>query len=151
MTTEALLQSAQTLLAPWTQGTSTPAPERLDVAILPADLPAAAGALQEARWGYLSTITGMDLGVAAGDIEVLYHFSSGGAVVTLRARTPRSAASVPTITKEIPVATLYERELMEMLGVTVVDTPNTDHLFLPDTWKEGTYPLRKDFVMEAAA
>ena len=37
---------------------------------------------------------------------------------------------------------------MEMFGVTVVDTPNPDRLFLPDEWPAGVYPLRKDFSIE---
>ena len=31
-------------------------------------------ALVDARWGYLAAITGLDLGVEAGQFEVLYHF-----------------------------------------------------------------------------
>ena len=151
MTTETIMQSAQMLLAPWAKGTTaTPDPNRLDVTILPADLPAAAAALHQAHWGYLAGITGLDHGPASGDIEALYHFCAGAVVLTLRVHMARADASVPTITASIPPASLYERELMEMLGVTVVDTPNTDHLFLPDNWKDGQYPLRKDFATAEA-
>jgi len=35
-----------------------------------------------------------------------------------------------------------------MLGVEVTGLTNTDHLFLPDDWREGVYPLRKDAVLD---
>jgi ech hydrogenase subunit E len=37
---------------------------------------------------------------------------------------------------------------MEMFGVVVEGTPNTNRLFLPDDWPDGVYPLRKDAVLE---
>ena len=53
---------------------------------------------------------------------------------------------VPTICDIIPSATLYERELMELFGVTVEGTPDPARLVLPDEWPEGVYPLRKSFT-----
>ncbi|NMC80497.1 MAG: hydrogenase large subunit, partial [Chloroflexi bacterium] len=46
----------------------------------------------------------------------------------------------------IPSATLYERELMEMMGVQLVGTPSSDRLLLPDEWPENVFPLRKSFT-----
>jgi len=54
-------------------------------------------------------------------------------------------AKVPSICHIIPSATLYERELMEMFGITVEGTPDTGKLLLPDDWPDGVYPLRKSF------
>lgn len=150
MDTDSVLGIATRLLQRWTQQTETPEPERLDVTLDAADLVAAVTALQESRWGYLATITGVDLGPEAGEIELLYHFCAGAAVVTLRVRTPRNQAFVPSICDVVPSASFYERELMEMLGVTVANTPNTDRLFLPDDWPQGVYPLRKDFRLDDA-
>jgi NADH:ubiquinone oxidoreductase subunit C len=146
MTKKTPLSWAIDLLAPWTKSTNEPEPNRLDVNIDSADLPAAVQALVlEAHWGYLAAITGLDLGVEAGELEALYHFCSGPWVVTLRIRLPRSNPAVPSLFSLIPSVTFYERELMEMFGVVVVGTPNTDRLFLPDDWPAGIYPLRKDF------
>lgn len=122
-----------------------PAPHRADVAIAPADLPAAIEALIDAQWGYLAAITGVDLGPEAGQIEVLYHLCAGADVLWLRLRLPRDDARVPTICGVIPSAGFYERELSEMLGITVVGTPDPRPLFLPEEWPQGVYPLRKDF------
>lgn len=151
MTTETRLQDAQTFLAPWAQDTKTSDAVRLDVSIKAADLPAAVQVLHSAHWGYLAAITGLDLGTAGGELEVLYHFCGGAAVVTLRVRTKQAEASVPTITTVIPSATLYERELIEMFGVTVVGTPSTERLFLPDNWASDKFPLRKDFIVPEAS
>jgi len=140
------LQIASVLLAPWAEGTQTPEPNRLDIAIAPSDLAMAVAALCGPRWGYLTAITGLDLGAEAGAIEVLYHFCAGAAVVTLRVRTPRMSPSVPSICPIIPSASFFERELSEMFGVVVVGTPNPDRLYLPDDWPAGVYPLRKDFA-----
>jgi NADH:ubiquinone oxidoreductase subunit C len=114
--------------------------------VLPtADLIPVVTALRESGWGYLSAITGVDLGIEASEIEVLYHFCASAAVVTLRVRTARDQASVPSIGSIIPSASVFERELSEMLGVVVAGTSNSSRLFLPDDWPQGVYPLRKDF------
>jgi Ni,Fe-hydrogenase III component G len=147
MNTQTALQAANELLAPWAKETTTPEPDRLDVIILPVDVPPAVAALHDARWGYLATITGLDL-FPANEIHLLYHFCSGAAIVTLRVGVPRADPLVPSICNIIPSASLFEREIGELFGVRVVGTPDTAPLLLPDDWLEGIYPLRKDFVAE---
>jgi len=148
MSTETCLQTAASLLAAWAQETAEPEPGRADVVIASGDLIAATGALIDAHWGYLTAITGLDLGPDDGRLEVLYHFACDAAIVTFRVRVPREGAAVPSLVSVIPSVSFYERELMEMFGVTVEGTPNTDKLFLPEDWPNGVYPLRKDFSME---
>ncbi len=148
MNTSDALQQAAIVLAPWTESTQAPESHRLDVQINATGLVPAVQALQQHGWGYLAAVTGLDLGAAAGKMEILYHFCEGAAVVTIRVRVPRDAAAVPTICSLIPSATLFERELHEMLGVQVDGTPDQSRLFLPDDWPEGVYPLRKDFAGE---
>ncbi|MFZ0546911.1 MAG: NADH-quinone oxidoreductase subunit C [Candidatus Promineifilaceae bacterium] len=145
MDTEKNLQTAESILAPWTKQTNNPDANRLDVIVEAADLITAINALQQADWGYLAAITGLDLGPEAGKMEVLYHFCEGAAVVTLRVTLDRETAVVPTVCGLIPSAGFFERELSEMFGITVEGTPNSDRLFLPDEWPDGVYPLRKDF------
>jgi NADH-quinone oxidoreductase subunit D len=124
----------------------------LDVQIEANDLPSATAALTDASWGYLSAITGMDLGAEVNELEALYHFCEGEAVTTLRVHLPRvDCPEIPSISKKIPAASFFERELGEMLGVTVVGTPDASRLFLPDDWPAGVYPLRKEFKQEQAA
>jgi Ni,Fe-hydrogenase III component G len=150
-TMELSLDAANKLLAAWAKATATPEPNRLDVTIVVDDLLPTVNALREARWGYLAAITGLDLGTEVGEIEALYQFCAGPAVVTLRVRLPHAAARVPTVCEVIPSASFFERELSEMFGVTVTGTSYPNHLYLPDDWPEGVYPLRKDFVVPEAA
>jgi Ni,Fe-hydrogenase III component G len=149
MNTETALQAARELIAGWTIETSTPEPNRLDGVMDAGHLLSAVRAIDSAHWGYLAGITGLDLGMEAGQILILYHFCADAAVLTLRVSVPREAASVPSICEVLPPASFYERELREMLGVEVVGLPNADHLFLPDDWPDGVYPLRKDAQLES--
>lgn len=152
MTTETLLQRAGEILAPFAKGTHNPETNRLDVQIEANDLPSATAALTDASWGYLSAITGMDLGAETNELEALYHFCEGAAITTLRVHLPRvDCPEIPSISGKIPAASFFERELSEMLGVTVVGTPDASRLFLPDDWPNGVYPLRKEFKQEQAA
>ena len=150
-TTEAVLQTAVELLALYQSGHTRPEPNRLDVALAPGELLAAVAKLHEARWGYLAAITGLDLGAKAGELEVLYHFCSGAAIVTLRVRLPRAAPAVPTLAGVIASADLLEHEMSEMLGVEVTGSAYSDHLFLPEDWPAGAFPLRKEPLPPAFA
>ncbi len=145
MNTETALKNGASLVETWTVGSNAPEPNRLDVQVAAENLPAATQALIGAHWGYLSAITGLDQGVEAGTLEALYHFCNGAAILTLRVGLPRDGARVPSICPVIPSASLYERELSEMLGIEVTNAPNTERLFLPDDWPAGIYPMRKDF------
>lgn len=166
------LQTAEQILTPWDGVISHPSPERLDVAIQEKALKPAVKALVDARWGYLAAITGLDHPGAAGPapdeqrwqrvseegepeaaggvekegtLEVLYHFCQGACVLTLRVSVRYSSAALPSICDLVPTATLFEREMIEMFGITLVGTPNTDKLLLPDDWPDGVFPLRKSF------
>lgn len=148
MDTQEILTLATDITKAWDWVTETGQPEanRLDAKLRsPGDLLPIVAALRVKRLGYLAAITGLDLGAEAGEIEVLYHFCVGSAVITLRVRLPREGASVPTLSEIIPSAEPYERELSEMLGVEVKGLRTPEHLYLPDDWPETTYPLRKDF------
>jgi formate hydrogenlyase subunit 5 len=132
------------LLGVWLKNSSLADTNRLNAYVHVVDLRAVVHALVTAQWGYLSAITGIDRGVEAGIIEVLYHFCEGATVLTLRVEVPRDLAAVPSVCDMVPYASMFERELIEMFGVTVIDTPDPSHLFLPDDWPQGVHPLRKD-------
>jgi Ni,Fe-hydrogenase III component G len=93
------------------------------VVIDAADLGAAVAALHGARWGYLTAITGLDDGPDAGGLQALYHFVGGAAVLTLRVSLPYDNPTVASVCGVLASASFFERELAEMFGVTVVDTP----------------------------
>jgi NADH:ubiquinone oxidoreductase subunit C len=169
MDTADLLLNAEELVKPYSQVVTTPEPNRLDIVVSADHLLEAVSALLAEHWGYLSAITGLDypgLSPAASDekqwkrltedsdlanqqheghIEALYHFNNMDATVTFRVLLHYNHAVLPTLCGLIPSATLYEREMIEMFGVTITGTPNTDKLLLPDDWPDGIYPLRKSF------
>ena len=138
---ELFIDAADSILQPWSEQITHPTPKRLDAVLKMQNLYPTVAALMDAHWGYLVAITGLDQG---SNLEILYHFAAGPAVTTLRVNVSREAASVPSICHIIPSASLYERELIEMFGVTVKDTPDSNRLFLPDDWPSDVYPLRKD-------
>lgn len=143
-----MLGVATEVLAPWAERSTItqPEPERMDVVLTTTeDLVPVTTALRVKRLGYLSAITGLDLGPDAGELEVLYHFCTGPLIITLRLRVPRTGGVVPTLTDLIPSAEPYERELSEMFGIHIAGLRVPAHLYLPDDWPAGVYPLRKDF------
>jgi NADH:ubiquinone oxidoreductase subunit C len=87
----------------------------------------------------LCTITGADTGER---IEVLYHFELSDKLLTLRVPLDRNAPTIGTITKIVPSALLYEREVVEMLGVEVRNHPRPVNTFIADDYR-GPPPLRK--------
>jgi Ni,Fe-hydrogenase III component G len=130
----------------WSLETEEPEPNRLDVKLASAaDLVNIVTAMRVKRLGYLAAITGLDPGLEAETLEVLYHFCTGAAIITLRVPVPRRAPVVPSLSQIIPSAEVFERELQEMFGVMVSGLPIKEHLYLPEDWPDATYPLRKDF------
>src|SRR6266540_1348537 len=120
MNIEQNLQRAEGLLTDWNKEGTHPETNRLDIVISASSLRPAVTVLHNAHWGYLSAITGLDLGPDSGQMEGLYHFCNGAAITTLRIRLPRmSGATLPTIEDIIPPATFFERELHEMLGFKI--------------------------------
>jgi NADH:ubiquinone oxidoreductase subunit C len=167
--TETNLQTSSDLLSAWALSSARPDTSRLDIVLPRTNLLDGVKALVSAHWGFLSAITGLDHpGAAAPDeskgwdrlasdaeaggavsaawLEVLYHFCRGRAVLTLRVRLSYQNPSVPSISKLIPSANLYERELSEMFGIEVLGLPLAGHLLLPDDWPLGVYPMRKEFT-----
>lgn len=83
-------------------------------------------------------ITSVDLGE---ELELVYHFELHPLQVSLKTSAPRGNPRIETISDIYPSAAWYEREAMEMMGITVVNHPDPRHLFLPDDYTE--YPLRR--------
>ncbi len=53
-----------------------------------------------------------------------------------------------TITDYFSSAEIYERELVDLLGVRVEGLKEGKRYPLPDDWPAGQYPLRKDWKVE---
>lgn len=150
--TEETLALAQAIAGAWDWQTEVTQPEtnRLDIRLRnPADLTAVVTALRVKRLGYLAAITGLDLGPERNEMEALYHFCAGEAIITLRLRLNRQETAVPSLSELIPSAEPFERELREMYGVTVEGLQSSDYLYLPDDWPAGVFPMRQDFDIES--
>ncbi len=148
MNTEEILSLAAQVVSAWdwTTEVSRPRPDQLDVKVtsLTELVPIVVG-LRVKRLGYLAAIVGLDLGPQADEMEVLYHFCPGQALIALRVRLPRQGAVLPSLSDVIPSAEVFERELSEMFGIEITGLRNTQRLYLPDDWPDHAYPLRKDF------
>jgi len=90
---------------------------------------------------HVSTISGIDRGKI---ITLVYHLDCEPAVLSLKLDLPKEEPRVRSITDIFPGATLYERDLMEMLGVKVEGHPDPRRLFLPENWPPEKHPLRKE-------
>lgn len=159
MDLEQKLQAGADLVKEWTISSNKPEVNRIDLMIAPEHLKVAVSALLDNQWGYLSAITGLDhpeyatdeAGVKQivadkGTLELLYHFSGGAAVLSLRVTLPYEHPVVDSICEIDLAAQLYEREAAELFGIEFTGAPSTDHLVLPDEWPVGVYPLRKSFT-----
>lgn len=152
--TEKTIEIGRELAERWTWRLETrqPEPNRLDVLLAsPADLVPFAAGLRVQRIGYLAAITGLDPGPESGQLELLYHFCRGAAIVTLRLSVARDGAVIPTLSAIIPSAESSEREIAEMFGVTFDGLRAAEHLYLPEEWPASTYPLRKDCILPVPA
>ena len=94
---------------------------------------------------HLSTITGVDTGT---EIDLIYHLSHRDALISMSVRTPKEDLTVPTIVDLVPGATLYEREIHDLLGVIFKGNPDLPPLLLPDLWPDNIHPLRKEWTPE---
>jgi len=95
---------------------------------------------------HLSTITGMDLGE---ERELNYHLNRPNLIFTIKVRVPADKPVVPSITDIINGATIYEREINDLLGVFPEGHPNPKRLLMTEEWPEGIYPLLKKWDVKS--
>jgi len=118
---------------------------RAYVTVGPAFIKDAIRILMEAGFKHLSTITGLDTG---SEIEVIYHLGDYSNVVSLRTKLQRDSPELPSCIDLLPGASLYEREVHDLLGVNFKGHPDLSPLVLPEGWPSGLYPLRKNHTIE---
>ncbi|MEM1550600.1 MAG: NADH-quinone oxidoreductase subunit C [Candidatus Bathyarchaeia archaeon] len=119
---------------------SAPRANRIFIHMGREDLKEAVSFLVNEGFTHLSAITALN----AGDsLEILYHLSGNGILVTLRVTLPPNDFVIPTITDIIPGALLHEREVHDLFGIKFKGNPDLRPLILPEDWPEGTYPMRR--------
>lgn len=148
------LEGIQQLVTEYISSTNIPEENRLDIWVRAEEFKDVIRIIVDTRWGYLMTITGLDIPavlneenieIKPGQLEAMYHFANQASVLTIRVKVPYDKPQIESICDLIPSATIYEREAIELFGFDLVDTPSRDRLVLPDSWPEGVFPLRKSF------
>jgi len=91
---------------------------------------------------YLSDIVGVDYGTY---FEVVYHLVSIAhrEHLTVKVRTDREQATVPSVVSVWPGANWPEREAYDLLGIRFEGHPDLRRIMLPENWVG--HPLRKDY------
>lgn len=93
----------------------------------------------------LSCVTGIDNGVEANTMEVVYNLYSipFNHHLMLKVVLPREKPEIDSVASIWRSADWYEREIYDMFGIKFIDHPDLRRILMPADW-EG-YPLRKDF------
>ena len=96
----------------------------------------------------LSCITGVDNGVEAGTMEVIYHLYSiphhwSIALKVILTREHPELESICTVWKS---ANWLEREVFDMFGIGFTNHPDLRRILMPADW--NGFPLRKDYKHE---
>jgi NADH:ubiquinone oxidoreductase subunit C len=100
-------------------------------------------AARQMHFEALSTITGMDNGES---FTVMYHLNrQGGIVLNLGINVSKNNPVIKTITSFFAGADIYERELVDLLGIQVEGLAIGNRYPLPDNWPKNEYPLRKEW------
>lgn len=123
----------------------------LTVTIPRDQIPRVAGFLRhdpELEFDFLSDLTATDHFPGEPRFAVVYHMLSirHHHVLRVRAWTPGTNPTVPSVTSIWPTANWHEREVFDLFGIRFEGHPDLTRLLLPLDW-EG-HPLRKDYPTE---
>ncbi|MGE5196918.1 MAG: NADH-quinone oxidoreductase subunit C [Deltaproteobacteria bacterium] len=100
-------------------------------------------AIKQMRFSALSAITGMDKGEA---FAVIYHLNREGKIIlNLSVGLNKENPAVKTVIPYFPGADIYEREMVDLLGIEVEGLAPGNRYPLPDNWPKDEHPLRKDW------
>lgn len=100
----------------------------------------------ETYFDMLSCLTGIDNGVQANTMEVVYNLYSIPFNLHLMVKVilPRENPVIDSVTTIWRTADWHEREAFDMFGIKFLGHPDLRRILMPADW-EG-YPLRKDYV-----
>jgi Ni,Fe-hydrogenase III large subunit/Ni,Fe-hydrogenase III component G len=109
-------------------------------------LPAACGALVRERKARLVVMTGTDERGSGRGYGLYYVFAlPSGDLVSVESQVDATRPEFPSVTRVVPAAHWYEREVKDLLGVEPRGHPDPRRLVLHEDWPLGLHPLRKDF------
>lgn len=99
--------------------------------------------IQNLQFNFLCSLIGMDAGETIALVYVLSH--PKGSTLNLQTAIPKNNPVFNSITPVFPAAEVYERELVDLLGVKIEGLPDGPRYPLTDDWPAGQFPLRKDW------
>lgn len=99
--------------------------------------------IQDLQFNFLCSLIGMDTGEAIALVYVLSH--PKGSTINLQTSIPKNNPVFDSITPVFPAAEVYERELVDLLGVKIQGLPDGPRYPLTDDWPADQFPLRKDW------
>jgi NADH-quinone oxidoreductase subunit C len=93
----------------------------------------------------LSCLTGIDNGVAANTMEIVYQLYSipHHAFLALKVTLPREKPVVASVAQVWRTADWHEREAFDMFGIIFENHPDLRRILMPADWQG--FPLRKDY------
>ena len=101
---------------------------------------------QSTYFDMLSCITGIDNGVQAATMEVVYNLYSipFHHHLMIKVMLPRDRPEIDSVSHIWKTANWHEREVFDMYGISFKNHPDLRRILMPADW-EG-YPLRKDYT-----
>jgi Ni,Fe-hydrogenase III large subunit/Ni,Fe-hydrogenase III component G len=109
-------------------------------------LPEACAALVRDRQARLVVMTGTDERERGRGYGLYYVFAlPTGELISVEAQVDPARPEFPAVTRVVPAAHWYEREVKDLLGIEPRGHPDPRRLVLHDDWPHGLHPLRKDF------
>jgi len=99
------------------------------------------------QYPHFSIISCTDLGEK---IELNYHFALGYGkhleefVITFKIEVPKDDLKIESIADIFPAVIYSEREIREMMGIDILNIPDSRHMYLTEDFPSGVYPWRRD-------
>lgn len=122
--------------------TESPREKRVYVGVEPAVLRKTIEMVSKKYQARFMSLSAVDAGL---DIELLYHFSLGGIVLTIQAEVPKEMNEIDTIADFMPATRWAEREVTELFDVKFREHPKLERVLLPEEARVEAPPLRKPF------
>lgn len=112
------------------------------------DLPALADAAVANAGARLLSIFAADERVTHGRFTIhhVWWLRTLRALLRVSAAVDPAAPAFPSIATKHPSANWFEREAMDLFGLSPQGHPNPGRVALHDDWPEGVFALRKDFA-----
>jgi len=103
-------------------------------------------AVNKLGFSSMSAITGLD---EADNLVVIYHINKNGSIVlSIKVIISHQSPAVQTVTNYFSNADIFEREIMDLLGIKVENLAPGQRYPLTDDWPKDEFPLRKDWHLQ---